>query len=275
MRSSKGPAPAISQHSFRYGDETIVFALRRQPERKVQRVAIHVEPDGTVVVDAPEDASDALALAAVKKRARWISEHVNAVRIRLAHVLPREYVSGESLMYLGRRYRLKVLIDPEVASTVASRSASQVASQVASHSQLAPRARMRGGYIEVLASPRAPELIRAALDTWFRHRASVVFAERLLAVAAPLCWVAQVPPMRLQSMKVQWGSCSPAGRITLNPLLVKAPRECIDYVVLHELCHLHHHNHSRRFYKELDCHMPGWRAIKERLDEMAEQVLRA
>lgn len=252
MASSKGAAPAISQHSFKYGDETIDFALRRQSERKVQRVAIHVEPDGTVIVDAPEDASDELALAAVKKRARWISQHLDAVRIRLAHVLPREYVSGESLMYLGRRYRLKVLIAPEVA----------------------PKARMRGGYIEVLASTRAPELIRAALDTWFRHRARVVFAERLLAVAAPLRWVKEVPPTRLQSMKVQWGSCSPAGRITLNPLLVKAPRECIDYVVLHELCHLHHHNHSPRFYRELDCHMPGWRDIKERLDEMAEQILR-
>ena len=81
--------------------------------------------------------------------------------------------------------------------------------------------------------------------------------------------------MRLQSMKVQWGSCSPAGRITLNRLLVKAPRECLDHVLLHELWHLHHHNHSPRFYRELDCHMPAWRPIKERLDEMAEQVLRA
>ncbi len=74
-------------------------------------------------------------------------------------------------------------------------------------------------------------------------------------------------------MKVQWGSCSPAGRITLNPHLVKAPRECIDYVLLHELCHLRHHNHSPQFYRSLDRHMPRWRAIKERLDGMAEQVL--
>lgn len=76
-------------------------------------------------------------------------------------------------------------------------------------------------------------------------------------------------------MTVQWGSCSPSGRITLNPLLVKTPRECIDYVLLHELCHLLHHNHSPRFYRALDRHMPNWRAVKERLDEMAEDVFRA
>lgn len=79
--------------------------------------------------------------------------------------------------------------------------------------------------------------------------------------------------MRLQIMKVQWGSCSPAGRLTLNPDLVKAPRECIDYVLLHELCHLKEHNHSRNFYRLLERHLPRWRRNKERLDELADIVL--
>lgn len=238
-------------HSFRYGDETIPFTLRTQPGRKVNRVAIHVEPDGRVVVDAPQGSDYDLVLSAIKKRARWISTHLNAVRARLAHVLPREYVSGESLMYLGRRYRLKVML----------------------RSDLPASTRMRGGYIEVTVPERAPGLIRAELDAWFRLRAREVFRNRLETVAPTLRWVKKMPPMRLQAMKVQWGSCSPAGRITLNPFLVKAPRECIDYVLLHELCHLQHHNHSPKFYKALDSHMPQWRSIKERLDGMAEQVL--
>jgi len=83
------------------------------------------------------------------------------------------------------------------------------------------------------------------------------------------------PAMRLQTMKVQWGSCSPAGRLTLNPHLVKAPRECIDYVLLHELCHLKEHNHSRKFYMLLERHLPQWRRKKERLDELADMVLNA
>lgn len=245
--------PAARAHSFAYGDTTIRFSLRRQPERRAQRVAIHVEPDGRVVVDAPEQATDALVLAAVKKRARWISQHLEDIRARRAHVLPREYVSGEALVYLGRRYRLKVTVQRDVAA----------------------HARLRGGYIEVISPKRDAAVLRAALEAWFRMRAREVLAQRLAAVAAPLRWVRQRPPLRLQVMKVQWGSCSPAGRITLNPWLVKASRECIDYVLLHELCHLRHHNHSAKFYAALDRHMPQWRAVKKRLDDLAEQVLAA
>lgn len=243
----------LSHHRIAYGDEVIAFSLRRQPWRTVTRVAIHVEPDASVLVDAPDTAHLADVMTAVKKRARWISQHLEAAKARLAHVLPREYVSGESLHYLGRRYRLKVVID---AGTKIE-------------------ARMRGAFITVMVPEQASATIRTALDAWYRRRAREVFAERLVAVASPLRWVKQLPATRLQFMTVQWGSCSPSGRITLNPLLVKAPRECIDYVLLHEMCHLLHHNHSPKFYRTLDRHMPHWRAVKEKLDNMAEEVFRA
>ena len=70
-------------------------------------------------------------------------------------------------------------------------------------------------------------------------------------------------------MKTQWGSCSPGGRLTLNPYLVKAPRECIDYVILHELCHIAEHNHSDKFYRLMKRVMPKWEAVKDRLDKNA------
>ena len=239
-------------HRIRYGDQIIRFSLRIQPEREAKRLSIHVEPDGQVLVDAPAGVSQASMLAAVQKRSRWISQHVEAARQRRASLLPREYVSGESLLYLGRRYRLKVVVAP--------------------HSR--PEARMRGGFVVVTVPDRSAQQVREALEAWYRLRAREAFAQRLAAVAAPLRWVRQLPPTRLQFMTVQWGSCSPAGRITLNPWLVKAPRECIDYVLLHELCHLLHHNHSPQFYRTLGRHMPIWRDVKAKLDGMAEDVFR-
>ena len=138
-----------SQHHITYGDEVIAFSLRRQSARTVPRLAIHVEPDGRVLVDAPDAAPLDTVLAAVKKRSRWISRHVSAARVRLAHLLPREYVSGEALHYLGRRYRLKVIV--AVGAT--------------------PGARMRGAFIVVTVPAQSPAVIRATLDAWFRLRA--------------------------------------------------------------------------------------------------------
>lgn len=237
--------------SVRYGKTSIPYTTRRRANRTSGRVAIHVEPDGRVLVDAPTEASDAQIRAAVASRARWIHSHVAAIADRLAHILPREYVSGESLLYLGRRYRLKV-----VASQDGTRTA-----------------RLRGSYIEVITPSPRPALVRAALAEWYRERARAVFAARLEATASSLRWVRSLPAIRLQTMKVQWGSCSPAGRLTLNPHLVKAPRECVDYVLLHELCHLKEHNHARSFYRLLEMHMPRWQQRKARLDEMAEILL--
>lgn len=74
-------------------------------------------------------------------------------------------------------------------------------------------------------------------------------------------------------MKKQWGSCSPQGILSLNPHLVKAPRECVDYVILHEFCHIKEHNHSKKFYTLLHQHMPEWESIKAKLDSMSEILL--
>ncbi len=95
--------------SFHYGSEIVHFAVRRQTRRRSNSIIIHVEPEGTVVVDAPVEASRAAILAAVRKRGRWIQGHLGGFIPRRAHILPQEYVSGESVMYLGRRYRLKVI----------------------------------------------------------------------------------------------------------------------------------------------------------------------
>jgi len=237
--------------SVRYGDESIPYAVRVQPARKVQRIAIHVEPDGRVMVDAPHGASGAAVQAAVQRRVRWISGHLAAIRERLARVLPREYVSGESLLYLGRRYLLKVVIDETLHGSV----------------------RMRGGRIEVAVAKRDAAQVRMALDAWYRARAGEVLAARLAAIVPSLRWVRERPSMHLRAMKRRWGSCSPAGRLTLNPNLVKAPRECIDYVLIHELCHLKEHNHGPRFYRMLDAQMPNWRTVKQRLDEWVDRLM--
>ena len=80
-------------------------------------------------------------------------------------------------------------------------------------------------------------------------------------------WVKSRPNIVLKSMKTQWGNCSAKNQITLNTHLIKASTECIDYVILHELCHIAERNHSNNFYRLLNQVIPGWEKIKIYLDE--------
>jgi predicted metal-dependent hydrolase len=214
-------------------------------------VAIHVHPDGSVQVDAPAQASLAEIKQAVGKRSRWLSTHLDHIKAQKFHVLPREYVSGESHFYLGRRYLLKVRLD-KLAE---------------------PSVKLRCGQLQITTTKRDQEMIKSLLWQWYRVHAKNQFDRRLGMLCQNLSWVKNKPVWKLLTMKKQWGSCSPKGVLCLNPHLVKAPSECIDYVLLHELCHLKSHNHSPAFYRQLRQAMPAWESVKARLDGMAELLL--
>lgn len=116
-------------------------------------------------------------------------------------------------------------------------------------------------------------IVKSLIDEWYKTKAKLIFIERLEAVILKAAWVTDTPAFRLLAMKKQWGSCSVKGNLILNPHLVKAPKECIDYVILHELCHIAEHNHSEHFWRLLTQVMPNWKEVKARLDGMAELYL--
>lgn len=236
-----------------YGDEKIGFSIRFVPKlaRLKQRVAIHVHPDGAVKVDAPEGTDASSVVAAVRRRARWIWQRQNEYRERTKHVLPREYVSGESYFYLGKRYMLKVIL----------------------HRTAAQGVKLLRGRLEVTTRSKDAEVVRGLLETWYRQRAEEVFSRRMVECVSNARWLTAVPEFRLLNMRTQWGSCSPKGDLLLNPQLVKAPRHCVDYVILHELCHLKVHNHSPRFYALLASLLPDWEERKNELDALADSLL--
>lgn len=233
-----------------YGEERIPYQVTRDSSRSTS-VAIHVNPDGSVSVDAPEGFTDISIRQAVQKRARWVLSHVQDARKRYACVRPREYVSGEQVLYLGRRYMLRVVPSEGKPGSV----------------------RLRGSRLEVPTRTSDIDDIRSRVRAWYRVKGRDYFARRIDAISDHLPWVSTVPSFRLMEMSRQWGSCSPAGEIILNPHLVKAPRDCIDYVILHELAHLKHHDHGPAFWKLLDTHAGNWRKSKHHLDGLAELLL--
>lgn len=242
--------PTPSRFKFLYGDEEIIFDRTERPG-DADSILIKVHPDCRVVVHAPFDSSDADVLLAVKKRSRWIYQQLQAFKQQQIHHSPRRYISGESHFYLGKQHLLKVIKAPATAQGV----------------------KLLRGKLELTVRDRSIENKRMIMLNWYKARAKEVFNKRLDAVLDQTLWVSDKPPLRLLAMKTQWGSCSPTGKLTLNPHLVKAPRECIDYVILHELCHIAEHNHSDKFYRLMTKVMPEWREIKEKLDSMANKII--
>jgi predicted metal-dependent hydrolase len=225
-----------------YGSTVIEYSLAFSGRRSL---AISVLPDGAVAVTAPEDADPTEVDERVKRRARWILRQQRRFAEFRPRTPPRCFVGGETHRYLGRQYRLKV----ERAD--------------------ADRVALRAGRLVV--ATRFPEdhaWTRTLVRRWMRTRAHCVLQERFCAIVGPLATSMGIkpPPLRICPMQKRWGSHASSGRVLLNDALIAARRDCIDYVIVHELCHVVEPNHSPRFLRLLRRFMPDWERRKELLE---------
>ena len=231
-----------------YGQNSAPYSTRPN-ENLAGKVRIHVHPNGSIEVEHPTALNDQDDIRlAVQKRAGWVFEQLNRHEENHRYARPRTYVSGETHFYLGRRYMLKV--SKKEGGTVV---------------------RLKGRFLEV----KIDEIVGVpdALNHWYRARAAAYFEKRLAELTQGLPWLESTPQIKMKSMSKKWGACSPSGYIILNPKLVRAERMSVDYVLLHELCHLKENNHSPKFFKLMDRHMPNWKARRRRLEEKSELYL--
>ena len=214
--------------------------LKRSSRRTL---AISVLPNGTVEIVAPLRAGIPEIQEKIRKRAGWIIRQRRHFLALHAERPERRYCTGATHRYLGRQYRLKV------------RAAD------------APAVKLRGGYIHIGSRSVSSRAVEALLTGWIRQMAGDQFERRLAKWRA---WCVErglpEPKLHLLDMPKRWGSTHANGRMYLNPELVRAAAPCIDYVIIHEVCHIRHPRHDRGFYAELGKLCPKWRVIKHRLE---------
>jgi predicted metal-dependent hydrolase len=229
---------------LQFGARKIPYRLHRT-SRKTLRIV--VSPDLSIDAFAPLHARDSRVVTAIFKKAPWIAKVLD--KIESYHPLPslKRYISGETFVYLGRQYRLKVT---EGYKRVA---------------------KLNGPFLHVVVPDRTNNrMIKSAVEKWYRIRADEVFGRYL-----DKCYrIASrhgipSPELSVRTMQRRWGSCSSSKRVTLNLKLVQAPVHCIEYVIMHELCHLVRHDHSRGFYSLLTRCQPDWRKRKDILDRIS------
>ena len=226
-----------------YGEHRIDFTVVRR-HRKTLEIA--VEPDTSVTVTAPLDASAEEIAEKVRKRAGWVRQQQRFFSQFLPRTPERRYLAGETHLYLGRQYRLKVVRSgrPGVRT-------------------------VRGFIIVQTREPERPEVTRRIVEGWYHKQARVKFADRLEASLGRFPEPEAFRPrgVIVRRMKKRWGSLSPSRRLLLNRRLIGAPVDTIDYVITHELCHMAEPHHGAAFYRLLDRVMPDWEGRKGRLEE--------
>jgi predicted metal-dependent hydrolase len=228
----------VEKHHITFGSKRIEFELHFNGRTTL---GITVTPDMDVIVKAPTSASVEEIKEKIRKKAPWIIKQQSFFLSFLPKTPAKKFISGETHLYLGRQYRLKVLKGKR--NGVAN----------------------RGSYIEVLTNDKAK--VKPLVKQWYRQKAKEKFGK----IAEPLIQrfkKHKVEPsgIYIQQMRQRWGSCTPNGKIILNAELIKAPRGCIEYVIIHELCHLVHHDHTQKFIDLQTKEMPDWEKWKSKLE---------
>ena len=201
-------------------------------------VAIYVYPDSRVEIRVPLLYNVNNVEPFLIKHSRWLFNRLDAKGDNA--VVPKRFVDGELHYFLGKQYPIKV--------NVSSKNSVVFKDDV------------------IYISTKSLELVERLLDRWYLEQAKRVYQE----IATPLIRQMEeynVAPttFAIKKMKTRWGSCSRKGNISLNLHLIKLSEQCIKEVILHELCHLVHFNHSKEFYALMTVEMPDWKKWKKEL----------
>lgn len=226
--------------SIQFGSKTIDFRLEYSDRRSL---GITVTPEMEVLVKAPIDTSIEKVKEKIRKKAPWIIKQQSFFLSFQPKTPQRKYVSGETHLYLGRQYRLQIKIGKEES------------------------VRLKGKFIVVTVAEKSRT--KDLLSSWYLEHARLKFH----SVAAPLIdkfkkHKVEPSSIVLREMPTRWGSCTPKGKIILNPELIKAPKGCIEYVIIHELCHLVHHDHTQKFFDLQTKQMKDWEKWKMKLEKL-------
>ena len=232
---------------IRFGKYRIEYLIKRTKRKRT--VAISITPASQVIVLAPKSLRKREIKEIILKKALWIIDKKEYFK-KIATLYPeREYVSGEQVLILGRRYRLKVIQSRDNYSDIPHLSGRKIEVYIS----------------ENLKEDEKKDTIKNILFNWYQQKAQRVVTQRIKMYSKLLN--VKVKEVIVKAHKKRWGSCSNNGVLRFNWKIVMAPISVLDYVVIHELCHLKIKNHSKEFWKSLSLFIPDYKEKKNWLKQ--------
>lgn len=235
-----------TKKQFIFGSFVYHYDLIKQ-DRKT--LGLTVTPDLSILVKCPYKADDARVEAFLRRKWFWLEKQLSFFGKYQHKQYKREYVSGESFHYLGRQYQL--IIKRAAQEGVSLSRGILLVSSV--------RPASDGKYTKKL------------LADWYEERTREIFIERFEEVKNRFDYK-HTPSLAIRDMKKRWGSFIGKNKVALNPKLIYVSKDCIDYVITHELCHARYKKHNKAFFAFLDKKYPKWEKVKEKLEAMGSLI---
>ena len=205
--------------------------VKRTNRKKTASIKIE---QGVVQVIVPQNLPQKEIDDLLKQKSDWIRQKL-IIQQSVPLSTPKEFVSGESFSYLGRNYRLKVLTG-----------------------DLQP-VKLKQGYLQVtvpMEQKSDQALIRKLLQDWYLDRASDKLEQKSIKYSEQMG--VQPTKIKVKEYKSRWGSCNSRGEISYNWKIIMTPHRIVDYLVVHELSHLIHHNHSKQYWNQVRSIVPDY-----------------
>lgn len=200
----------------------IEYELRRT---KRKTIGIKITLEGAVIVTAPSHLSERAIKHVIKEKEAWIRRKQDSIQRAREQLAGNMEFLKERLLYLGAAYPVDVVMEPEFYKMTAG---------------------LYGEKIYIMARVFDEIEMKATLEAWYRAEAKKIIQDRITLYQEKIGVI--VGSVRIKSQKTRWGSASTKGNLNFNWRLIMAPVEVIDYVVIHELCHLKEMNHSKAFW---------------------------
>mgnify|MGYP001079875497 CR=1 FL=1 len=230
----------MKTREFIYGKYQYKYTLVKENRKTMSLI---VEPDMTIVLKCPLNASNQKIESFLKRKWFWLEKQLSFFKKYQRKIYKKEYISGESFLYLGRQYTL-----------------------------LVKRGKNEGivyykGKIILTTNHgvRNSKYNKKMVERWYKNRITIKFQESYHRVIKNFDYDF-TPELVVRKLNKRWGSFLYGKKIILNPELIKAPTDCLDYVITHELCHMMYKNHNKDFYKLLSKKCTNWKSLKEKLE---------
>ena len=231
--------------TIQYNNETIEITIKRS---KRTTACLRIQPDGTVEVRGPRLMSDAFVRNFVEAKADWIIQKRKEVAEHQSKKREHTYQSGDVFLYLGEEYVLTLVAAGRKRVEVLKGETTQDLNRLVLHT-----------------TSFEPRNIEKHLKEWYKKLATEYITSRVNYYADMI--PGEHTGITMENRKGRWGSCSSTRELTFNWRLILAPAEIIDYVVVHELCHLKHMDHSPAYWKAVERILPDYKARREWLKE--------